>query len=129
VVTLSEFPVARLEVDYPEQLDRFTTFVRLIWAIPIVVLSRVSRSGIGITGGLFAATMLMIVFRQRYPRWWFDFVGGCRLLGAKRGRKLVYVTRMTALGWTASIGLRQGITDTYRWYLGHHGADQGSDTR
>ncbi len=95
MVTPSEFPVARLEVDYPEQLDRFTTLVRLIWAIPIVVIlalltangddtvtmvnqagetiSRVSRSGIGITGGLFAATMLMIVFRQKYPRWWFDF--------------------------------------------------------
>jgi hypothetical protein len=27
----------------------------------------------GISGGLFLATLLMIVFRQRYPRWWFDF--------------------------------------------------------
>jgi hypothetical protein len=27
----------------------------------------------GITAGLFVATLLMIVFRQRYPRWWFDF--------------------------------------------------------
>jgi Domain of unknown function (DUF4389) len=31
-------------------------------------------SGGGATvGGLFLATVLMIVFRQRYPRWWFDF--------------------------------------------------------
>ncbi len=27
----------------------------------------------GIAGALFAATALMILFRQRYPRWWFDF--------------------------------------------------------
>lgn len=86
---------ARLNIDYPERLDRVTTFFRLIWAIPIVVIasllsaaatetvtvvteageivSKVTRSGGGIAGGLFVATMLMIVFRQRYPRWWFDF--------------------------------------------------------
>jgi hypothetical protein len=33
----------------------------------------IQRSGGGITGGLFAATLLMILFRERYPRWWFDF--------------------------------------------------------
>jgi hypothetical protein len=86
---------ARLEIDYPERLDRVTTFFRLIWAIPIVIIlslltatasetvtvvtetgetvSKVTQTGAGIMGGLFVATMLMIVFRQRYPRWWFDF--------------------------------------------------------
>ena len=81
---------ARLEIDYPEQLDRLTTFFRLIWIIPImIVLSLVSAatswtvvtdtgetitgSSGGIAAGLFTATLLMIVFRQRYPRWWFDF--------------------------------------------------------
>lgn len=81
---------ARLDVDYPEQLDRFTTFFRLIWAIPIFVImglltnagttstvdeaGRVMEStGGGITVGLFLVTLLMIVFRQKYPRWWFDF--------------------------------------------------------
>lgn len=90
----SSYPV-RLEVDYPEQLDRFTTFFRLIWAIPILIVaailsatgtetvtvvseageivSKASRSGGGITGALFFATVLMIVIRQKYPRWWFDF--------------------------------------------------------
>jgi hypothetical protein len=34
---------------------------------------RVTKSGGGIVAGLFLATMLLIVFRQRYPRWWFDF--------------------------------------------------------
>ena len=95
MTTSSEQYAARLNVDYPEQLDRVTTFFRLIWAIPIVIIvsllsaaasetitvitetgeivSRVTRNGGGIAGGLFLATMLMIVFRLRYPRWWFDF--------------------------------------------------------
>ncbi len=98
---------ARLEIDYPETLDRVTTFFRLIWAIPIVIvlsllsatasetvtvvtetgetLSEVTRSGSGITGGLFLATMLMIVFRQRYPRWWFDFARELARFGARVG--------------------------------------------
>jgi hypothetical protein len=101
---------ARLEIDYPEQLDRVTTFFRLIWAIPIVIilsllsanasetvtvvteggetLSKVTRSGYGITGGLFLATMLMIVFRQRYPRWWFDFARELARFGARVGAYL-----------------------------------------
>jgi hypothetical protein len=81
---------ARLDIEYPERLDRFTTFFRLIWSLPIVIVltlltatgnetvitetgEEVTRSGGGVAGGLFLATMLMILFRQRYPRWWFDF--------------------------------------------------------
>lgn len=88
---------ARLEIDYPEKLDRLTTFFRIIWIIPIaIILSLISGAGQtvtntitineagevittasesagGLAGGLFVATVLMIVFRQRYPRWWFDF--------------------------------------------------------
>jgi len=81
---------ARLEIDYPEELNRVTTFFRIIWIIPIaIVLGLVSGSASwgyvtdtasmtgssgGIAGGLFIATVLMILFRQVYPRWWFDFV-------------------------------------------------------
>jgi hypothetical protein len=86
---------ARLDVDYPEKLDRGTTAFRIIWIIPIAivlsvlsayavstttvvtrtgdVVAEVTRTGGGIAGALFAATLLMILFRQRYPRWWFDF--------------------------------------------------------
>ncbi|UJQ95521.1 DUF4389 domain-containing protein [Mariluticola halotolerans] len=69
---------ARLDIEYPERLDRLTTFFRLIWAIPILVIlglltSSGSDEGSGILAGLFLATLLMIVFRQKYPRWWFDF--------------------------------------------------------
>lgn len=91
----SQLYAARLDIDYPERLDRVTTAFRLIWVIPIAivlsvltasatstytvvtetgeVVARATSSGGGIVGALFFATMLMIVFRQRYPRWWFDF--------------------------------------------------------
>ena len=95
MVTQPQSYPARLSIDYPEQLDRVSTFFRLIWVVPILVIltlltatagetvtvisesgevvSKITTTGLGITGGLFVATMLMIVFRQRYPRWWFDF--------------------------------------------------------
>lgn len=34
-------------------------------------------------------------------------------------RKLMDVSRLTALGWQASIGLENGLIDAYGWYLGH----------
>ena len=90
MATEPETYAARLQIDYPEELDRFTTFFRLIWIIPIGVIlallsaggdaeavtetgERVSANAGGIAAGLAVATALMIIFRQRYPRWWFDF--------------------------------------------------------
>jgi len=81
------YPV-QFSVDYPDRpLDRLTTFFRLFVTIPIaVVLGAVSggtwqwklpsgttavASGAG--GLLFFAPLLMILFRQKYPRWWFDW--------------------------------------------------------
>jgi Domain of unknown function (DUF4389) len=80
------YPV-QLSVDYPERpLNRLTTFFRLIVAIPILVLlASVSgwggefatdAGGVSFTtagGLLFLAPLLTIVFRQKYPRWWFDW--------------------------------------------------------
>ncbi len=81
----SQYPV-RFTVDYPErQLDRGTTFFRLFLAIPILVLLAAVSGGVGdwssdntagiagIAGMLFLAPLLMIVGRQKYPRWWFDW--------------------------------------------------------
>ena len=89
---------ARLEIDYPEKLDRGSTLFRLLWIIPIaIILGLVSGAGETVTNtvflneagevirttqetvrglaiGLSGAIALMIVFRQRYPRWWFDFL-------------------------------------------------------
>ncbi len=36
-------------------------------------------------------------------------------------RKLMDVSRLTRLGWRAAIPLREGLADTYRWYLEQHG--------
>lgn len=105
---------ARLEIDHPETLDRVTTFFRLIWAIPILVIlalltatasetvtvvtetgetvSQVSRTGAGIGGGLFAATALMILFRRRYPHWWFDFARELTRFEARIGAYLTLLT-------------------------------------
>lgn len=93
---------ARLEIDYPEKLDRLTTFFRIIWIIPIAIIlslltatgnetvitatgTTVTRTTGGITTGLFIATALMIVFRVRYPRWWFDFARGLTRFGTRVG--------------------------------------------
>jgi len=63
------------DVDYPDRpLNRLTTAFRIFTVIPIVVvlsaLGAVSGSGGGL---LFLPPLLMIVFRQKYPRWWFDW--------------------------------------------------------
>lgn len=76
------YPVG-LEIDYPDrELDRLTTFLRPLAIIPIaIVLGLVSgptahagRDVILESGGIvFAATALMLPFRRKYPRWWFDW--------------------------------------------------------
>ena len=100
---------ARLDIDYPEQLDRLTTFFRLIWIIPIAIIlslltatgnetvitetgEQIRTTGGGITGGLFVATVLMIVFRVRYPRWWFDFARELTRFGARVGAYIFLLT-------------------------------------
>jgi hypothetical protein len=85
ITTTPTYPV-QFAVDYPDrELDRLTTFLRLIVAIPIlVVVAAVSgttlRNGQAsgtteLLGGglLFLPTLLMILFRQKYPRWWFEW--------------------------------------------------------
>lgn len=83
---------ARLEIDYPERLDRLSTLLRIPFSIPIGIISwlmpvapalaislavegAIDDSG---TGFFFAAfflpLVLMILFRRKYPRWWFDFL-------------------------------------------------------
>jgi hypothetical protein len=107
---------ARLEVDYPEKSDRLTTFFRLFMIIPIgIVLGLISGAGQtvnntvylnqagevvkttqntagGLAGGLFMATVLMILFRQRYPRWWFDFSRELTRFSARVGAYMALLT-------------------------------------
>lgn len=58
---------ARLEIDYPDRLSRLTTFFRMILAIPIFLV--IILMGSVLTFPL----LLMILFRRKYPRWWFDW--------------------------------------------------------
>jgi len=40
-------------------------------------------------------------------------------------RKLVDVSKLTALGWRRSIGLEEGLASTYRWFVEHHAQARG----
>jgi hypothetical protein len=76
-------------VDYPERdLNRLTTGLRIFTVIPIAIVlgtiggysarwgtstAGTTEVALGGTGLLFIPTALMIIFRQRYPRWWFDW--------------------------------------------------------
>ncbi len=86
-VTTTAYP-ARLDIDYPDRdLDRMSSFFRILFAIPIfIVLATIGGSTsfefasdkgsqIAATGGtaIIGSTLLLILFRQKYPRWWFDF--------------------------------------------------------
>jgi hypothetical protein len=81
------YPV-QFSVDYPQRpLDRLTTAFRVFTVIPIVIVlallaGSTSQSSdhagttvvaVGTAGLLFLAPLLMILFRQKYPRWWFDW--------------------------------------------------------
>ena len=107
---------ARLEIDYPEKSDRLTTFLRIFWIIPIaIIFGMVSGAGEtvtntivldeagrilretretagGLLNGIVVTTALMILFRQRYPRWWFDFSRELARFGARVG---AYATLLT----------------------------------
>jgi len=110
-----EYP-ARLEIDYPESLNRLTTFFRVIWIIPIaIILGLVSGAGEtvtntvflneagevirttretagGLVSGLAVATGLMILFCQSYPRWWFDFARELTRFSARVGAYAALLT-------------------------------------
>jgi hypothetical protein len=86
--TAGGYPV-QFDVAYPDRdLNRLTTFFRIFMVIPILIVlgglghywgSGGGNHGAGyaeIGGGgsvIFFATLLMIVFRQKYPRWWYDW--------------------------------------------------------
>jgi hypothetical protein len=106
----------RLNIDYPVQLDRLTTFFRLIWIIPVaIILGMISGAGETVTNtvilnetgeivsrtrdtvgglatGLSTATALMIIFTQTYPRWWFDFTRELARFGTRVGAYLALLT-------------------------------------
>jgi hypothetical protein len=80
------YPI-QFDVDYPDRpLNRLTSAFRILTAIPIVlVLAAIGGVTVATTGAdtttvvasgsglLFLPPLLMIVFRGKYPRWWFDW--------------------------------------------------------
>jgi uncharacterized protein DUF4389 len=82
---VSSYPV-QFDVDYPARpLNRLTTAFRIFVAIPILIVigalgtetidaNNKAMTDTTVGGGLvFLPLVLMIVFRQKYPRWWFDW--------------------------------------------------------
>lgn len=86
IQTATAYP-ATLSVDYPDKpRDRVSVGFRLFMIIPIAIILGLISGGVnqytidkityswGGTGGIiFLAAILMILFRQKYPRWWFDW--------------------------------------------------------
>jgi hypothetical protein len=92
--TTSGYP-ATLQIDYQDRLSRVTTIFRLVLVIPIAIIlgiltsggesvvmtvneagdvvGDVTTGGLGILGSLFLVTLLLLLFRKKYPKWWFDF--------------------------------------------------------
>jgi hypothetical protein len=78
------FPLT-FRVDYKEKLNRVTTGFRFLWIIPIAVIAALLGSGTlhfegwgyswdwAVGGILFLPLVLMLLFRKKYPRWWFDW--------------------------------------------------------
>jgi uncharacterized protein DUF4389 len=87
--SVNEDHPVRFSVEYPDRpLDRLSTAFRIFTVIPIaIVLGTIGgytsggsyNSGdapviaIGGTGLLFLPPLLMILFREKYPRWWYDW--------------------------------------------------------
>jgi hypothetical protein len=75
------------DVEYPDRsLNRVSTAFRIFWLIPIaIVLGFVSHTTFNFSAGdsyvgfvsagglLIAGPGAMILFREKYPRWWFDW--------------------------------------------------------
>lgn len=85
----SEYPVT-YNVKYTGTSNRKTAFFRLLLSIPVVAVlmmlsgstsnevtneagKQMTTSGSSLAGGVMVATALLIIFRQKYPKWWYDF--------------------------------------------------------
>ena len=85
----SEKYPASLDIDYVAKHDRMTALFRIVLSLPILLIltllpstsssfmndksNSISATGGVITLGLTLATALMILVRQSYPKWWYDF--------------------------------------------------------
>jgi len=85
VETSNGYPMS-LSVDYPEKLNRLTTFFRIVMVIPIFIIIVLLTGGSNQGGGdggwsyqyaaagvVFLPLVLMLLFRKKYPKWWVDW--------------------------------------------------------
>ena len=81
----SDYPV-QLSIDYPDRpLSRLTTLFRLFMVIPIAIVAGLipgmvnsGQFGDPDSAAIYAPIVwlplvLMLLFRRKYPRWWFDW--------------------------------------------------------
>jgi hypothetical protein len=83
------YPVS-FSVDYPERkLNRLSSFFRIFAVIPIAIVAALlpgaelagnaEAGGAGFSGAVAGASLvvlplvLMLLFRKKYPRWWYDW--------------------------------------------------------
>ena len=98
----SPYPLS-LSIDYPEKLDRLTTFFRAFTVIPIIIIlgllsggsssntgGEVERWSIELSGAglVLLPLVLMLLFRKKYPRWWFDWNLALTRFGTRVGAYL-----------------------------------------
>ena len=101
---LTEYPI-RLDIDYPDRkLNRLSSIFRIFTIIPIVIIlvlisgpsthygEQTKNFVFGGGGILFLPTLLMILFRQKYPRWWFEWNVGLTRFSL---RVFAYLTLLT----------------------------------
>ena len=85
-----------MSIDYPDRnLNRLTTFFRIFTVIPIaIIIGLLTSNGTGgqgdggysgycAAGLVFLPLVLMILFRQKYPKWWFDWNLALTKFGAR----------------------------------------------
>ena len=66
---MQDYPV-NLKIDYPESSNPLTALFRLILVIPIVIILGLIST---YAEALSFAIAMMILFKEKYPKWWFDW--------------------------------------------------------
>ena len=121
---MSDADSVQFSVDYPDRdLDRLTTALRVFTVIPIaIVLGSIGGYGaswssgppaattvaVGGSGLLFLPPLLMIVFRQKYPRWWLTGTSSCCGFANRVGVYLALRSHNRVVGYAFIL-----ITDRY----------------
>ena len=66
---MKQYPV-NLKIEYSEKSNKSTALFRLVLIIPIVIILAIISS---YAEALSLAVGLLILFREKYPKWWFDW--------------------------------------------------------